>query len=358
MEALHSLGNITHATCDVISRNVTVKNTTVTVSSFSPLLCGLYGMYPSWRPVVIIILVGFILMSVLGNGCLVAVIATRESMQEPGNYFLAALAATDMFSSLLYVPISIHNTAHGAFTNGGLCKVQTFFGAVAVVLSHSLLMCQWVCRYTHITCPMQYEKKLARSRIVIAMAACVLIAVLPPFVGVVRTGTVGVVTYQGATDMEVSPTTIYPCLPGDAEGSITGTLCLVMMIISSIFAILIYRVAQKHKENLKDLSPNPGHDVLESKLKAAKTLGIVLLVYWMTWFPSLVLYFLSKVEAMSTLSVALDVFQIVVLTNTFVDAMVYAFRYAIYREASIRMFRDVKNAIGDVILDYIEIIAE
>ncbi|XP_078580640.1 trace amine-associated receptor 5-like [Branchiostoma floridae x Branchiostoma japonicum] len=349
MESLH----ITNDTCDVISRNVTVDNTTVTVSSFSPLMCGLYGMYPSWRPVIIAILVCYVLMSVLGNGCLAAVIASRESMQEPGNYFLAALAVTDMFSCLLYVPLSIHNTAHGMFINGGLCKVQTFLGAIAVLLSHSFLMCQWACRYTHIICPLEYEKKLARPRIAAAMAGCVIIAVLPPFVGLVRTGTVEVVTYRGATDMEVSPTTIYPCLPGDVEGSVTGTLCLVMMIISSIFASLIYREAQRHKRNLTALTLN-----MENKLKASKTLGIVLLFYWMTWFPSLVLYFLSKVEAMSTLSVALDIFQLVVLANTFIDALVYAFRYAIYREASIQMFRDVRNATRDLILDYIEIISE
>ncbi|KAI8492491.1 hypothetical protein Bbelb_299440 [Branchiostoma belcheri] len=359
MESLHALANFTHATCAVVSRNVTSDNATVTVSSFSPLTCGLYGLHPASRPVIVIVLVCYILLSVLGNGCLVSVIATRESMQEPGNYFLAALAVTDMFSCLLYAPLSIHNTAQGSFTNGGLCKVQTFFGAVAVLLSHSLLMCQWVCRYTHIVCPLEYEKKLARPRVAAAMTGCFVFAVLPPVIGVARTGTVEVVTYQGAVHTEVSPTTVYPCLPGGAEGSLIGTFCLVMMIISSIFATLIYRQAQQHRENLEDRSPNPaGNEVFENKLRAAKTLSIVLLLYWMTWFPSLVLYFLSKVEAMSTISVALDVFQLVVLTNTFIDALIYGFRYAIYRQASVLMLRDMRNAVRDMILDYIEIIME
>ncbi|XP_066264284.1 trace amine-associated receptor 9-like [Branchiostoma lanceolatum] len=363
MAALQTLGNVTFATCEVVSQNITLKNSTATVSTFSPVLCGLCGLYPTWRPVVVFILVCFILMSVAGNGCLVGTIATRESMQEPGNFFLAAMAVTDVFSSFLFIPSSIHSTTHGTYLSGTACKTQAFLVCVVGSLAHSFLLCLWVCRYIHIVAPMTFEKKLSRSRVALAMAMCVLLAVVPSFVGVIRNGTMKVVTYHGANDMQASPTSIYPCVPDLTEASASSAVCLLMMIISTILAILIYREAQRYKDNLKNVSPSPEAnavppEALENKFKAAKTLGIILLVYWLTWLPPIAMFFMSNIMSMSTFSTAQDVLHIVLLTNTFSDSLLYAFRYEIYREALLQMFRHYKNAVRETILDYIEIIRE
>eukprot|EP00058_Branchiostoma_floridae_P019943 XP_002605433.1 hypothetical protein BRAFLDRAFT_74248 [Branchiostoma floridae] len=365
MAALQALENVTFSTCEVVSENVTLENSTVTITSFSPVLCGLSGLYPAWRPVVVFVLVCFILLSIMGNGCLVGTIATRESMQEPGNFFLAALAVTDVFSSLLFIPSSIHNTTHGTYLSGAACKTQAFLVCVVGSLAHSFLLCLWVCRYVHIVSPMKFEEKLSRPRIALAMGLSVIFAVLPPFIGVIRNGEVKVVSYHGANGMQVSPTSIYPCIPDLIEASVSSAICLATMIISTIIAIFIDREAQQHKENLKSLSPSPENstdvvppEVLEAKFKATKTLSIVLLIYWITWLPPIIMFFLSDIVSMSIFSVAQDVLHIVLLTNTFSDSLLYAFRYEIYRKALVQMFRHCKNSIRDTILDYIEIILE
>ncbi|KAI8497907.1 hypothetical protein Bbelb_245590 [Branchiostoma belcheri] len=348
MAGFQTLDNFTFTACEVVSRNVTLGNATATVSSFSPVLCGLCGLYPAWRHVVVFLLVCFLLMAIAGNGCLVATIATRETMQEPGNFFLAALALTDVSSCLLFVPSSIHNTTHVTFLSGAACKTQAFFVLVVGSLAHSFLLCLWVCRYIQIVCPMTFEEKLSRPRIALSMVMCVLVSVLPPLVGVIRNGSVRVSTYHGADDM---------------QASVSSVVCLTMMIISTIFAILIYREAQRHQENIRNLTPNPNPDAvpveaLETKLKATKTLGIVLLVYWITWLPPIFMFFLSNVVTMSTFTVAQDVLHIVLLTNTFSDSLLYAFRYEMYREALVQMFRQYKYAITETIIDYMEIILE
>ncbi|CAH1250470.1 Hypp8861 [Branchiostoma lanceolatum] len=111
-----------------------------------------------------------------------------------------------------------------------------------------------------------------------------------------------------------------------------------MMIISTILAILIYREAQRHKGNLKNVSPSPDAvplEALENKFKAAKTLGILLLVYWLAWLPPIAMFFMSNIMSMSTFSIAQDVLHIVLLTNTFSDSLLYAFRYEIYRDPAV-----------------------
>ncbi|XP_078702192.1 uncharacterized protein LOC144928086 [Branchiostoma floridae x Branchiostoma belcheri] len=210
---------------------------------------------------------------------------------------------------------------------------------------------------------MTFEEKLSRPRIALSMVMCVLVSVLPPLVGVIRNGSVRVSTYHGADGMQAAPTGIYPCIPDLMEASVSSVVCLTMMIISTIFAILIYREAQRHQENIRNLTPNPNADAvpveaLKTKLKATKTLGIVLLVYWITWLPPIFMFFLSNVVTMSTFTVAQDVLHIVLLTNTFSDSLLYAFRYEMYREALVQMFRHYKYAITETIIDYMEIILE
>ncbi|XP_035675386.1 QRFP-like peptide receptor [Branchiostoma floridae] len=333
--------------CDVIFSNVTSSgNVTTTVASYDPAGCGVYGSNPDLQPLLILILVCIILWAMFGNSCLIGVIATSENMQEPGNIFLCALAFTDISQSLMYTPTAIYSLVHGEPPGALWCRTQAFFVPFLSILSVFLLTSLWICRYIHIVWPLEFHSMLTPRRLVVAMVMCFLVAVTPPMVGLARVGKV--VTWSvdlASVDIPKPASLMMPCTFGGPESVVAVMLCFLGVFVSCCCAGLIYReVRSKHLHHGTKEAWLAQADRLEVKLKAVKTLGIVVLLQWVTWVPILVVGMLSKVGAISLTSAAFygDMFYVMLQTSTFSDSLVYAFRNEIYRKALAKIKRKMR----------------
>ncbi|XP_066287840.1 pyroglutamylated RF-amide peptide receptor-like [Branchiostoma lanceolatum] len=341
--------------CDIVITNVTAGNVTTTVASYDPAACGIYGSYPAIQPLLIIILLCYTTWSIFGNGCLGVVIATNKDMREPGNMFLCALALTDVALSLSYTPIAIHSLVQGEHPGGLSCRIQAFFMSFLTVLSIYLQVCLWICRYVHIAHPYKFESMLTRGRLAGAMAGCFLIALAPPVVGLARVGTVYTWSMSVASvDIAEPISLMMPCTPGGPESAAVAVLCLLGVAISCGFACLIGKVAwDSETKHDQQLAWQAQADKLKKKLRAAKTLGIVVAVQWLTWVPLMVGAILTKVNVFTTdtASVSADICFLIMQISTFSDSIVYAFRNEIYRKGVATVRRKIRNAVHDIRLE-------
>ncbi|XP_019625444.1 PREDICTED: melatonin receptor type 1B-B-like [Branchiostoma belcheri] len=324
--------------CEVVFSNLTSSgHVTTTVASYDPAACGVYGSNPALQPLLIVILVCITLWAIFGNSCLIGIILTDENMQEPGNIFLCALAFTDIAQSLMYSPNAIYSLVHGESPGGLWCRTQAFFVPFLSVLSTLLLLSLWICRYVHIVWPLEFHSMLTPARLAVAIVTCFLVALTPPLVGLARVGKI--VTWSvdiASVDIAEPASLLMPCTFGGPESLAAVMLCLLGVVASCCFASLIYKVARsKQQSDSTKEAWLAQADMFEVKVKAVKTLGIVVLLQWITWVPILVVGILSKAGAVTVATGAFygDICYVMLQTSTFSDSIVYAFRNEIYRKA-------------------------
>ncbi|XP_035685673.1 trace amine-associated receptor 13c-like [Branchiostoma floridae] len=332
--------------CGFVTRNITSGNVVTSVTSYDPAPCGLYGNYPASQPVLIFILVIMTAWSLFGNGCLLYLVFTEKNMREAGNIFLCALALADMAQILVYAPPTVYNLVHGEILGEGWCRVQAFLMKFLPVLSIYLQTSLWICRFIYIAFPLDYASIMTKRRLAVAMAACLLIALVTPVVGLARVGTVQSWTvdeYPGAVDIAQPISLMLSCLSGGAEVDSMMALISVGLTISFITACLIYKVAWDSGKNQEKLT-GIAKDQLKHKLAAAKTLGIIFGVQLITWLPSTINTFLWKtgVIAPNKGVIAADIFFIVTMTSTF---LVFANSKNIYRRALTSMYYNIRKII-------------
>ncbi|XP_066283074.1 uncharacterized protein [Branchiostoma lanceolatum] len=192
---------------------------------------------------------------------------------------------------------------------------------------------------------------LTPRRLAGAMVLCFLLALTPPLVGLARVGHIATWSVDLASvDIAEPASLLMPCTFGGPESVVAVMLCLLGMVISCCCAGLIYREARSKQQphSIKEAWLARA-DKLRVKLKAVKTLGIVVLLQWVTWVPILVVGILSKAGAVTIATAAFygDICYVMLQTSTFSDSLVYAFRNKIYRKALAKMKRKIRLMVND-----------
>ncbi|XP_066275335.1 olfactory receptor 5B21-like [Branchiostoma lanceolatum] len=339
------------AFCELIVGNTTTGNITTEVVSYNPVDCGVYALYPPIRYLLVLILVVHALWTLFGNGCLIGVIVTDDDMQEPGNIFLCAMALCDVAQCLMYSPSGIHSLLSGEPPGWLGCRIQTFLvsflGCLTVYLQAGLLFCRWV----HIAFPYHFASHLATPRLALGMAACFIIALMPPLVGLARVGRVSTWALDVASvDIAKPVSLLSPCAPGGTESTVTMFMCGLGVAITCCIAGLISKVAwDNQKKHDKKQAWLAQADQLQRKLKSVKTFGIVVGVQWVSWLPLLVFGCLLKFGGITAYTTAImgDITYSILQTSTFTDSIVYAYRNDIYRKAVKKAYRKMRNVMND-----------
>ncbi|XP_066285721.1 adenosine receptor A3-like [Branchiostoma lanceolatum] len=351
-EGVGSLLNVTENIgiyiCDFIFSNTTTTGDAV---SYDPADCGLYGLYPPIKYLLILILIASTLWALFGNGCLIGVILTDDDMQEPGNIFLCALALCDIAQCLMYSPSTIQSLLSGEPPGWLGCRIQAFLvqflSCLTIYLQAGLLFCRWV----HIAFPYHFASHLASPRLALGMAACFIVALVPPLVGLVRVGRVSTWALDVASaDIAKPVSLLLPCTPGGTESTVTMFLCGLGVTIMCCIAGCICKVAwdsqKNHDRNQAWLAQA---DQLWRKMEAVKTFGIVVGVQWVSWVPLIILGTLVKFGGITAHTTAIwgDFTYSIMQTSTFSDSIVYAYRNDVYRKAMKKAYRKMRNLIND-----------
>ena len=148
-----------------------------------------YPSLYSWQHIVLssIVVTLIMLLIVVGNGLVVAAIATDRQLNGLQNWFIASLAISDLFVGLFIMPLSLANELMGYWPFGlVLCELWLSTDVLLCTASILNLVLISLDRYWSITRAVSYVRQRTRRRAMIMIAAVWGLSMgvcLPPLAG-------------------------------------------------------------------------------------------------------------------------------------------------------------------------------
>ena len=267
-----------------------------------------------------------VLAGLLGNILVSLVILLNKTMQTPINYLLLNLAVADIITVIFISPqyIFIHAFTHPSGVAGDfLCKFITggnlsWIGGVASVFSLVAISFE---RYQAVTNPYSPDSKFSMSKVKALIVSCWIFTTVfnfPLFFAIYY-------------DKELKF-----CLeswPSAAYGKANTTAWLVAVgiipaaIMTSLYSKVVYDLW------FKQINGNTQLAIRKSRKKVTKVVLIVSVIYAVSWFPQLILYFLSHFHGAFEFGNVAYVTSVVMVTfNSAVNPVIYAFQSQRFRQ--------------------------
>ncbi|XP_035688989.1 uncharacterized protein LOC118424517 [Branchiostoma floridae] len=261
------------------------------------------------------------------------------------------MAVADILLAVVHAPASIASLASGRVMTETWCKLQAFLSPGGFNLSLSVMTGLWYCRYRYIVYPFSYDTTVTGTRIAVAMVLSTVVSFLPPAIYVLRYS-----VSQAPTPISLaypSGLTI-PCGVVGPERSVNLIIDIFLYGVCTFSIVRVLLEARRHRIQIANQAPIHAEqaDAWKVQMKAVYTHLITVAINSLTWVPILTIGGLLT-SGVLTLenggSVWLDVFWMVNQTSTFLDSVVFAFRYKIYRKALRKLVLKMRELIDIVI---------
>lgn len=267
-----------------------------------------------------------VMAGLVGNILVSLVILLYKTMQTPINYLLLNLAVADIITVVFISPqyIFIHTFTHPTGVAGDfLCKFITggnlsWIGGVASVFSLVAISFE---RYQAVTNPYSPDSKFSMSKVKVLIVSCWISTIIfnfPLFFAIYFDNEVKFC-------LEAWPSAAY------GKANTTAWLVVVGIIPASIMIFLYSKVV--YDLWFKQINGNTQLAVRKSRKKVTKVVLIVSGIYAVSWFPQLILYFLSHFHrAFEFGNIAYVTSVIMVTFNSAVNPLIYAFQSQRFRQ--------------------------
>ncbi|KAK2863549.1 hypothetical protein Q5P01_003082 [Channa striata] len=252
-----------------------------------------------------------------------------RQLHTPTNLLLLSLAVSDFLLGLVSV-VEAHRQTACWFLGDLLCSLHLYVLSLAFSASVGVMILISVDRYVAICDPLHYPTRVTVTRVKTCVCMCWIICVVYN----------GLFLYENLAQPGLYNTCYGQCVV--AVGYIEAVFDLVFSYVAPItVVILLYlrvfvtavsqaRAMRSHVAAVT-LQHSGTVKTTKSELKAARTLGVVVLVYLMCYCPSIVLFF---VAAGSTLPPASGIFLLFI--SPCLNPLIYALFYPWFRK-SIRL---------------------
>nr|XP_004657381.1 cannabinoid receptor 2 [Jaculus jaculus] len=266
------------------------------------------------------------LLSAVENAAVLCLILSSHRLRRKPSYlFIGSLAGADFLASVIFACNFVNfHVFHGVDSKAVfLLKI----GSVTMTFTASVgsLLLTAVDRYLCLCYPPMYKALLTRGRALMALgimwALSALVSYLP---------------LMGWTCCPSPCSELFPLIPNDY---LLGWL----IFIATLFSGIIYTYghvlwkAHQHAANLAEHHNRqvPGMSRMRLDVRLAKTLGLVLAVLFVCWFPALVLMGHSLVSTLSDQVKKVFAFcSMLCLLNSMVNPVIYALRSAEIRSSA------------------------
>ncbi|XP_071384049.1 trace amine-associated receptor 13c-like [Centroberyx affinis] len=270
------------------------------------------------------------LLTVVLNLLVIISISHYRQLHTPTNLLLLSLAVSDLLVGLLLMPAKIIIIGACWFLGDLMCVLYYFVVFINFSASVGNMVLISVDRYVAICDPLRYPTKITQGRVKICVCLCWVCAAF----------------YNGLTQKDFlrQPTKFYSCI-GECvavTNHIAGAVDLVMTFISPISVIIVlymrvFVVAVSQARAMRShivavtLQRSVTVTAKKSERKAARTLGIVIVVFLMCFCPYYHFSLVGQNALISTSSVAFVIW--LFYFNSCLNPVIYALFYPWFRKA-------------------------
>ncbi|XP_067274812.1 trace amine-associated receptor 4-like [Pseudorasbora parva] len=282
-----------------------------------------------------VLMVLMILITVFGNLLIVIAISHFKHLQSPTNLIVRCLAACDCLLGSLVMPYSMVRSVEGCWYLGDfVCKVHSSFDMAFSISSKIHLSLISVDRYWAICDPLRYKMRVTNNTVTVFTSFAWLFSFLYSF-SVVFSGvnTIGLESFI----MQIYCVGSCVLFFNKQWGLICSllTFFLPVTIMSSLY-VKIFHVARKHAKVMSERVTAGGmksQSSAQREGKAAKTLAIVMGVFYLCWLP---FFTATAVDPFLNFMTPVDVFDALVwfgYFNSTCNPLIYGFFYPRFQKA-------------------------
>uniref|UniRef100_A0A3Q3JFG4 G-protein coupled receptors family 1 profile domain-containing protein n=1 Tax=Monopterus albus TaxID=43700 RepID=A0A3Q3JFG4_MONAL len=261
------------------------------------------------------------------NQLVIISIAHFRQLHTPTNLLLLSLAVADFLVGLFVIPFQIFLAQSCWFLGDLMCVLFSFLPFITVCASVVNMVFISVDRYVAICDPLHYPTKITQKRVQIFVLVCWIYAVFYSFIilydNLDQPGRYNscygecVINYNGAVDMM-----LFFILP------ITAIIILYMRVF--VVAVFQARAMRSHIAAVT-LQRSVTATAKKSELKAARTLGVLVAVFFMCYCPS---YCIALSGYDFTIGSSINTFiSFLVYFNSCLNPVIYAFFYPWFRKS-------------------------
>ncbi|XP_023578364.1 cannabinoid receptor 2 [Octodon degus] len=270
------------------------------------------------RVVVAVLCILLGLFSALENATvLYLTLSSHRMRRKPSYLFIGSLAAADLLASTVFVCSFVNFHVFNGVDSKAVFLLKICSVTMTFTASVGSLLLTAVDRYLCLRHPQRYKALLTRGRALVALGVMWVLSVLvsyPPLVG--------------WTCCPSLCSELFPLIPNDY---LLGWLLFIALLFSGIlytYGHVLWK-AHQHVASLAEHQDKPAPGVTRMRLdvRLAKTLGLLLAVLLVCWFPALALMVYSLTTTLSDAVKKVFAFcSILCLLNSVVNPIIYAMR--------------------------------
>ncbi|XP_072494562.1 trace amine-associated receptor 7a-like [Notamacropus eugenii] len=293
---------------------------------------------PGPRVILYLVFGSAVILAVLGNLLVMISILHFKQLYSPANFLVASLACADFLVGATVMPFSMVRSVESCWYFGeSYCKFHSCFDMSFCYSSIFHLCLISIDRYIAVTDPLVYPTKFTLSVSGICIAFCWFLAITFSFS----------LLYTGANDDGLEELVSALTCVGGCQIAVNQTWVLIdflLFFIPTLIMVILYckifLVAKEQARKIESMSSKT-ESFLESykarvskrERKAAKTLGIAVIAFLISWFP----YFIeSIIDAFLGFITPTYIFEILMwfaYYNSAMNPLIYALFYPWFRKA-------------------------
>ncbi|XP_051852697.1 trace amine-associated receptor 7c-like [Antechinus flavipes] len=293
---------------------------------------------PGLRVILYLALGSGIVLAVLGNLLVMISILHFKQLHSPANFLIASLACADFLVGATVMPFSMVRSVESCWYFGeSYCKFHSSFDGSFCYCSIFHLCFISIDRYIAVTDPLVYPTKFTLS----VSAICILFSW---FLAITFSFSL---FYTGANDDGLEELVSALTCVGGCQIAMNQDWVLVdflLFFIPTLVMVILYckifLVAKQQARKIESMSNQTESSsesykarVSKRERKAAKTLGIAMIAFLISWFPYFIDSIIDAFVGFITPAYMYEIFIWLTYYNSAMNPLIYAFFYPWFRRA-------------------------
>lgn len=266
-------------------------------------------------------------LTVTLNLLVVVSISHFKQLHAPTHLLLLSLAVSDLLVGLLVMPVEMIRLVEACWLLGDLiCALSYIVGFTLTSASVANMVLISLDRYVAICFPLHYATVVTRGRVEVCVCACWACSVL--YNGLVLKEHLRQPDKHNSCLGECSVVIDHVSGTVDLVFTFVGPCSVILALYSRVFAAA---AAQARAMRSRRAGAPPGASAGKSERKAARTLGVVVLVFLMSFCP----YYYPSLggQDISNSAYSWAIVSWVLYLNSCLNPLIYAFFYPWFRKA-------------------------